>query len=442
MATVGCYAGTPAASEWSGGEVDSSGTEDAEDPEPPETTTGPSEGSSGMPTVSTSGDEPSTSTGADPEPIRWADGITISAVELNQGVGIRAFSDGLLIEPVNRNAPIVEGRALLARATWDLDVVFESRTIRGELTIYEPGTGRQTVLVSEVYVDGASSIASVDDTFHWLVPSDLVTAAARYSVALHETEDSEGDEQPVSPPRVPTTGSADLGVVPGAHEIEIVLVPYRHVLGGCDRTPPTEPAMLDEIAGHVFQQFPARSLDVTLHEPITWTGSMISFQTLLEDVSDRRVAEDPGGTSYWMAWLYPCDGPDDSFGGRAWVPLDASVEAAYYRAAVNRWYPDAPQVSLDIIVHELGHTHGRNHVLCSGGEANPDPAYPHPGGKLGTWGYGLLDELLRAPEEADIMTYCDPSWPSDYGWTLAHERMSALALLDDQGSTLPYISTH
>jgi hypothetical protein len=69
-----------------------------------------------------------------------------------------------------------------------------------------------------------------------------------------------------------------------------------------------------------------------------------------------------------------------------------------------------------IMAHELGHNMGRWHAPC-GGPAQPDPGYPYPGGQIGVWGLDLSTLALKAPTLPDLMTYCGPSWVSDYNWS-------------------------
>jgi hypothetical protein len=63
-------------------------------------------------------------------------------------------------------------------------------------------------------------------------------------------------------------------------------------------------------------------------------------------------------------------------------------------------------------VHELGHVYGRPHSPC--GVAG-DPAFPYSGGRIGSWGYDVLDRQLLDPfTTLDFMGYCSPRWVSDH----------------------------
>ena len=107
-----------------------------------------------------------------------------------------------------------------------------------------------------------------------------------------------------------------------------------------------------------------------------------------------------------------------------------TVELAFQRIAAGRFLGSGA-AARDTFVHEVGHSQGRYHVRCSGGEAGYDPDYPHPNGRIGVWGYGIHDTQLRSPTGArDYMTYCADSFVSDYGWDLTYDFIKELSSWD------------
>lgn len=87
-------------------------------------------------------------------------------------------------------------------------------------------------------------------------------------------------------------------------------------------------------------------------------------------------------------------------------------------------YVDIPGV----ITHEMGHAIGRRHVSCTADpndEAGPDSNFPYPGGKISRdntgdnayYGFNIANRAIFGPETGDLMSYCVPSWPSDYTYT-------------------------
>jgi hypothetical protein len=71
--------------------------------------------------------------------------------------------------------------------------------------------------------------------------------------------------------------------------------------------------------------------------------------------------------------------------------------------------PSGPEV----MAHELGHNFGRLHAPC-GGPAGVDNQFPYSGATIGAFGYDLSGGALKTPVLRDLMSYCDPSWISDY----------------------------
>lgn len=68
-------------------------------------------------------------------------------------------------------------------------------------------------------------------------------------------------------------------------------------------------------------------------------------------------------------------------------------------------------------MHELGHMNRLEHAPC-GAPISPDARYPYPDATLGSWGYDLRDRRLIDPGglARDFMSYCDPTWISDYNF--------------------------
>jgi len=92
-------------------------------------------------------------------------------------------------------------------------------------------------------------------------------------------------------------------------------------------------------------------------------------------------------------------------------------------------------VPRETFVHEVGHTQGRYHVRCSGGEAGVDSDYPHIGGITGIWGFGIYDLRLRSPAGSrDYMTYCANEWVSDYGYNKVWPVIETLTQWSLEGS--------
>ena len=72
----------------------------------------------------------------------------------------------------------------------------------------------------------------------------------------------------------------------------------------------------------------------------------------------------------------------------------------------------------ETIAHEFGHNRNLYHAPC-GGAGGPDRYYPYGSGNIGAWGYDFRNGELVPPGRPDFMSYCEPTWTSDYQFTNA-----------------------
>jgi len=154
---------------------------------------------------------------------------------------------------------------------------------------------------------------------------------------------------------------------------------------------------------------PVAGVDVAAHAPVE--SSTNNAIRLLFQTQAIRVME--GGANYYMGTMA---GPVTAAAGVAFVPGRSSFSVP--RSGV--------------IAHELGHNMSLYHAPC-GGAGGPDPAYPHPNGGIGAWGWDFETETLVSPGTPDLMSYCGPRWISDYHFTNAVR----FRLSDEDNDELP-----
>lgn len=114
---------------------------------------------------------------------------------------------------------------------------------------------------------------------------------------------------------------------------------------------------------------------------------------------------------------------------QVWVLWQTEGQDGYYYGVVRSFSGSAlggvayaigwPPVSVGLddpetFVHEVGHSMGLRHAPC-GEPGGPDPNFPQNDGTIGGWGYNFASNSLVSPNSRyDVMTYCGPTWISDY----------------------------
>ena len=202
--------------------------------------------------------------------------------------------------------------------------------------------------------------------------------------------------------RIPALGRLRVDVRPVA-ELALTLVPLVwsespdrsvvDVIAGAAADPRG-----DDLLRGVRDLLPVAALSVTAHEPVITSSN--KAHELLPQVAAIRVMEGAGG--HYMGLMAQFE----MYGGLAYRPGRASV-------SVPQW---------GTVAHELGHNVNLAHAPC-GDPSQVDPAFPHPDGSIGAWGYDFQGGgRLVPPTSNDLMSYCfSRRWISDYHFKRALE---------------------
>lgn len=357
-------------------------------------------------------------------------GIGIVGVTLNQGVGIELVEHGEVV--ADRAGAVIAGRAAAVLVSYELASDWHAREIVARLSVIHAGETTELADQRNVTVASGDDLA---ETFQFLVDAELVAADTELRIELAETDPRADVDGEVSSPAAIPAGDAGIGLeaVSGPNDLEIVIVPFDYDDGeGCVTSPDLDDEMLERFTDAIYQQLPVDDIHLSVHEPEPWTEPFDGWLRLNIHLSEIRSADGVGPQVIYYGLMDPCMSPFSIPVGMAYgVPADpTAMDAAFQRCAFGMWHADRNDVA-QTFVHEVSHTLGRGHVTCNSEGFPVDPHYPIEGGDLDTWGFGVLDHVVRPQNVTkDFMTYCEPSWVSAYGWRLMQPVVHTLASWD------------
>ncbi len=368
-----------------------------------------------------------------------ARGIHIDFVEANQGVGVPLVEEGVLIDPAAHLAPVVDSRAMLLRAMWSLEDEqgWEPREIEAQLTLHYDDETVETIATRRT-VMGPSSMGLPSRFFAWEIPAERVHPGLRWSLELLEVEDTSSTDPPNVFPE--DAGSIAVPVQATAQILKLVLVPIAYDDGGsCVSLADTSESSMQTLWDALYMQLPVNEVQLQIHDPLPWNTPLDSFDELNAYIAGvLRMEDDASPDTYYYGWIDPCAPtlPNGAFGLANGIPTTpGSPDVADQRVAsgvASNGYMTLDE-TIEILIHEVGHTQGRVHVGCGGGPVI-DPDYPVAQGLLDTWGYGLLDQTLRAPTlYTDHLSRCFDHWASAYGWRALHPVIRDVSMFDQEG---------
>lgn len=350
-----------------------------------------------------------------------AGGVHVSQIALYQGVKAVLMQDG---QPAGGDVPIVADRDALMRVFVSVDSEYDGKPVTGRLTIdgdVEP------VEVTQV-VNGSPQEENLDSTLNFEIPGASIRPGFAYKIRLLQpSEDSQGSNPGA---RYPDTGFAGTKAQSVGKAVKITLVPFSYGADGSDRLPDTSPAAVQGYQDLFYGMYPTPSIEMTVRDPVPYDNEVspngAGWDELLGYLQQVRADDKAAFDVYYYGLFSPAGNLDQFCGGGCVVGLGniAGPGDAYARAAIGLGFGGGDAVvSWETAVHELGHAFGRYHSPC-GGADGIDPGYPYPNGFIGTWGYNLLTRQLYPPATvADVMSYCEPIWVSDYTWKGLFERI-------------------
>jgi hypothetical protein len=378
----------------------------------------------------TSGDDRDES---DPEAeLTLARGISIDEVEINQGTRIPIGYGGDWVDGAGRLGFLIASRDSLLRIHYSVDPDWEPREIEARLTLGFPD-GTSKVLSKRKTIESSSQPYSLDGLLWFGLVADAgeTVTGTTYQIELWETVAGAGAKLEEGLHSNPADGPQLIGFEAVPMQIKVVLVPIEYN----NKVPQLNETVTQQVINNLYEQNPATEILYEIHEVVPYTSNLNNLGALLPVMGQLRVAEDAEPNVYYHALV---DVGAASLGGVLGISALAGPEktdAASRVSATVLWSVN-PAIGADTFTHEAGHAQGLFHVECpNGGAAGPDPAYPHANGRIGNWGFGIRRFLMYDPDDAfDYMSYCGPSWVSDWTWNKTYQRIRTLTSWDFEGA--------
>lgn len=325
-----------------------------------------------------------------------ADGVVVTDVKLYQGVEVSLTKAG--------DVPVIAGKEALVRVFYQVQSGYDGKPVTARFTT-EAGYAEATGTIA-----GASTQATLSSTLNIEVPGSLIKVGGAFRVDLVQPDGS-GANGAASYPQ--GGESAPHGAQSTGQKLRFVLVPVLYN----GKLPDTSAAQVQKYVDQIRWQYPIPEVEVTVraqaHPFNGWLGGYSGWSQLLNEISDVRDSDNVASDVYYYG-IHSAQ--SSGLLGLGWV---AGKNDVWSRAAVGvGWTGDtAPETA----VHELGHNHGRSHSPCG---VDGDWNYPHPGAKIGAWGYHPGTKKLLDPSKyVDFMSYCDPPWVSDHTYKALYQRV-------------------
>jgi hypothetical protein len=361
-----------------------------------------------------------------------ARGISIVEVELNQGTRIPIGEGGDWVDGADRLGYLIASRDSLLRIHYTVDEGWAPRPIEARLTLGYPDGTTQT-LSSIRQVEANSQPYSLNGTFYFGLVADAgqTVAGTTYQIELWETEGGAGEGLAEGANVNPAEGARLIGFESVPMQIKVVLVPIDYN----NRIPDLSESVQATVVNNLYEQNPATEILYDIHAPVAYTSTLTNLGNLLPVMSQLRSAEAADPNTYYHALV---DVGGAALGGTlgiSYLAGNQKADASSRVSATVLWSVN-PSIGADTFTHEHGHAQGLAHVACpNGGAAGPDPAYPHANGRIGNSGFGIRRFLLFDPTSAyDYMSYCGPSWVSDWTWNKTYQRIKTLTSWDFEGA--------
>ncbi|MET0287665.1 MAG: M66 family metalloprotease [Polyangiales bacterium] len=391
----------------------------------------------GAPATPDAGPPPAAGCGADGP---FAKGLKLRELAAYQTVKVPLYKDGAWV--TTSTVPVVAGKKTLLRVFVDTMTGYARHNVRATLTL--KGAAGETTLQNERSIAASSTDADEASTFAFEIEPAKLAADTQIAVALEEIDCAAAGGQ-ASDARLPATGTRELGA-DAIGKLKVVLLPIS--IGGL--LPTVDDAEIAKIRAALLAYFPVGTVDVSVRSsaatgPSALTGADSNgWSNVLNTVMRERASDAAASDVYYFGLVKPAS-TFAAFCARGCIlgiaPQTTRVSPSA-QAGLGAYFQDAQ--SIETIVHELGHAHGRGHAPCAkGGQIQGvDGSFPERAGGIMEWGWDSRTSKLISPTtHKDVMGYCSPNWISPYTYGALATRSLAvnkLAFVKGAESATPW----
>jgi hypothetical protein len=359
-------------------------------------------------------------------------GLTISQISLFQGLEAQVMKDGAAT--TSPNVPVVAGKAGLLRVFVRPDGSWMQHIVRVHVEMTAGGVALPALDATQA-IAVESNAADLTSTINFDLPAETVTADMTFSVGLYEVND--GSQGAADGARYPATGEVPLGATETG-SVKVLLIPVQYGADGSNRMPATDETVIAAFRDRMKLLYPVRDVEITLGSPFEWNQAVdadgTGWDELLNAILYKRIDDGVAPDVYYYGLFTPSASFNQycSFGCVLGLsPLAFSSMDDMARASIGVGFTNKDAGEEETFTHEVGHAHGRQHAPCD--VDDPDRHYPYPDAEIGAWGYDPKAQVLLDPmgESRDMMSYCEPTWISDYTYKALYKRIQ-------QVNALPY----
>lgn len=352
--------------------------------------------------------------------------LMIDEIAVFQGTKATLVEQGDLKPEAKINAPVIAGRPAFIRVF--VKAIAGTRPlVEGELRVKR--AGKEDLVLK----DGGKRVvpeldeSMLEQTLNFSVPAEDMTADATFSVRAGLELDG---------PDVlsfPLDGStAPFNAKTASKTLRVKFVPVSYEADeGTSLTPEVDVANLKDT---LYKLYPVANVEVTIREPLKWSTPVKSngpgWDELLTGIMQLRRADKAERDVYYVGVFTPKASIDQfcNQGGciLGVAPGNADERDVNQRVALVLGYKSRSAGST--LAQELAHAMGRMHAPCGVSQAVDDD-FPYGSGGIGVWGYDILKKELVDPGNRyrDFMSYCGPTWTSDYTYKGIFDRMDIVS---------------